>query len=274
MSRNGEFAAATAAVQAMVARFAQREDVGRALDRLKESLTAADPPAQSKIRRDTDGLTRRAGREPLGDQGAALLLALRWQRQIVLAYDGLADEYGKRPQDERPPDLAPSRVYANARGDGELDAKTAWTVLYELDGALDTLLEPDGATPRPARALVAGEEATEIGDTIASLAFVSRRTADRQTVRMAAAAEERPLVDRQTSQQIVAGIQHWDWTLGILTGALTILVYVVGIYGDTWGGWEDWVTAFSAGIVGQAAAGLTAAFSKLPVLQSYRIDPK
>jgi hypothetical protein len=57
-------------------------------------------------------------------------------------------------------------------------------------------------------------------------------------------------------------------------GQVTATAYVVTIYDDTYGGLLDYVSAFGAGFLGQAAvAGAKTAFEQLPPLRSYELEP-
>jgi hypothetical protein len=56
----------------------------------------------------------------------------------------------------------------------------------------------------------------------------------------------------------------------LLSGAILVvssLLYVGTIYSDTWGGLEDWVTAFGAGFLGH----LTVKWALLPIYRSLRL---
>jgi hypothetical protein len=58
-----------------------------------------------------------------------------------------------------------------------------------------------------------------------------------------------------------------DWMVTILIAVGTAVAYMVPLYTGTWGSWEDWITAFAAGLAGQVAI----KWALLPALRSSRL---
>ena len=81
-----------------------------------------------------------------------------------------------------------------------------------------------------------------------------------------------PASVRLSPEQLVRPIRRWDWALALLTFAVTVLVFVLTLYDDDFGTWEDYAKAFTAGLGGQV--GGAALWNLFPALRSYRLQPK
>ena len=260
-----EFATVTARTRVVMARFANWHDLRRELDRLDAALEFAGPGAGTSIRTDTEELVRRVGSEPPADQAPGMVAAFREQRQVLRAYKRLADRFNAlSPADrQRLGRYQPDSLYDDAPP-AELGGSGArvWPTLNLFDAATDALADPASAPTVPP-----GAPPEEEHDEILvgpRLMFASDTSSYIHA----------PRADRRSSREILVGLRRWDWTLGITTAALTVLVYVVGIYTDTYGGWVAYATAFAAGFFTQTTlAAVGTAISQLPPFQSYRLGP-
>jgi len=72
-----------------------------------------------------------------------------------------------------------------------------------------------------------------------------------------------------TSEQLERPVRRWDLATALVTFLATVLVFVLGIYSDSFGTWEDYAKALTAGFVGQI--GGAALWNLFPALRSYRL---
>jgi hypothetical protein len=81
------------------------------------------------------------------------------------------------------------------------------------------------------------------------------------------------LVGTISSQGRRAGRATWrilaaaDWGITIAIAVVTVVAYMLPLYTGSWGTWQDWLTAFAAGFLGQVAI----KWALMPIFQSRRI---
>lgn len=242
--------------KAIAARFARWHEFRLGLRRLKRALVDADPPAddpqQVGIASDSQAAIQACRYEPPDAAADAAIAALTSQRELLLAYTRLKRRFQSVPDWERDRLKAyePAELYRSNRPQGELNATNTWKLLNALGAAHDALRHPEAAPdnpPIPVRIQPRGFMAAgpvEVAETGG---------------------------DRRSAQQIVTSLRRFDWGIAVATALVTVVVYVVGLYTDTYGGWMNYVAAFGAGAFTQVAIG--AAIEQFPLFRSYRLEP-
>jgi hypothetical protein len=72
-----------------------------------------------------------------------------------------------------------------------------------------------------------------------------------------------------TPAQIERPVRRWDRRLAIVTFVVTVFAFVLGLYDDDFGQWDDYAKALAAGLLGQV--GGAALWNLFPALRSYRL---
>lgn len=184
---------------------------------------------------------------------AAIVQQLRRQEAILQAFH---DAYCQWP------DLA-QMAYATEPGAWRDDAKTAQ--LLGLLRSLKELPEEDGlAAQRRLEELTLTDDRDQVFD----LAFAPRRVRVRPTLPVGEAPQS-PAALRLLAERLVTPVRRWDRSVATVTFLATVLVFVLGVYDDTFGSWEDYAKAFAAGLVGQI--GGATIWNLFPSLRSYRL---
>jgi hypothetical protein len=222
-----------------------------AIDVAARSLVGAGPtPIDApEVRKDAEAAFDVTKWIPDDDAAAAKLATrLRRQEAIVRAFDRA---YKRWP-------AAAIKAYGKADGASADDAKTA-----ELIAELERVEEPG-----PAIVILPVEEQEAQADAIIA-AFQDRRDiASLGDLLGDRVGPETPLL-RVTPEQRERPIRRWDRTLGLVTFAATVLLFVLEVYDENFGTWEDYGKAFAAGLAGQV--GGAALWNLFPSLRSYRV---
>jgi hypothetical protein len=101
-------------------------------------------------------------------------------------------------------------------------------------------------------------------------AIAPRQIQRADAARAMSAPSAQPMIVRQPSpEQIARPVRRWDWPIAIATFVVTIFAFVLTVYDDDFGAWEDYAKAFTAGLLGQV--GGAALWNLFPALRSYRL---
>jgi hypothetical protein len=182
-------------------------------------------------------------------EAAKRLTQLRRQAAIVRAFHAAYDRW--------PP--AAIKAYGEAKGAFATDLETG-----RLIGRLERVVKESQAIrelPEAAQEARVAEFAAELDQVV---------EADFGQIAMHGADWRRGVTEiRLTPEQLERSVRRWDWVLGSITFAVTVFLFVLGIYDDDFGTWDDYAKAFAAGFLGQV--GGAAVWNLLPPLRSYGI---
>jgi hypothetical protein len=232
-----------------------------AIDDAARSLISAQdvPPDARVVQTDTEAALDTTKWIPADKTASAeLVTRLRRQERIVRAFDAAYKRW---------PEMAIAR-YDKHRAfsdDGEDkaasvdDAKTAILI-----GALDRVPDqPDYIIVLPIE-----ERRTRMDEFSLGLQAVENERLDAASAFFPKA--QRPVAIVQLSpEQIERPIRRWDLALALATFGVTVFTFVLGVYDDDFGTWDDYAKAFTAGLLGQV--GGAALWNLFPRLRSYRL---
>lgn len=227
-------------------------DVRKSVDRWNAIDDAASslldlqdaPPDAGDVQEDTR-LALDATRVIPTDDAAAgeLVRRLRRQARLVRAFD----EAYLRWRELAVP------TYREHKGAYADEAKTA-----ALLGLLDRVREPD-------LIILVPEERQERARALIEEEGFAKLKADQF-----APEREAPVARVQlTPEQIERPVRRWDRRLAIATFVVTVFAFVLGLYDDDFGQWDDYAKALAAGLLGQV--GGAALWNLFPALRSYRL---
>jgi hypothetical protein len=227
--------------------------VWRAIDTAARAVIEVShvPPDADVV--DTDTQASLDATKWLSDDVAAatrVAAALRRQQRILRAF---ARAYASWPEEA----IRRYRVHTGAFGD---DAKTAVLV-----GSLErTPEQPDLIFVLPDQ-----DEPPFVADYLESLRQGDRLLAS-TTLDAFGVAPARHVTHVELSpEQIERPVRRWDRRIAIATFFLTILAFVLSVYDDDFGTWDDYAKALGAGLLGQV--GGAALWNLFPGLRSYRL---
>jgi hypothetical protein len=75
-------------------------------------------------------------------------------------------------------------------------------------------------------------------------------------------------IELLTPKAIEHRVRMFDWAVALITGAVTLIAFLLTSYGQEFGSFSDYAKAFTAGFLGQAAAAI--AWNLFPPFRSYR----
>lgn len=201
----------------------------------------------SPIAEDARRLVARADATEAEEERRAVLVRLRRQANVIMAYARLEDELA-RADDRRPPArdaVSAAAHYGRAPAEALRTQEDTEALLKELGVAADTL----------ARATRGGRGAADRGDVYAlmssPLSFLGDALSDLAT--QLVPARRPPRVDAPTSERVFAGLRRWSWAAAAVSGGLTVIAFVLPFYAtDHFGSSGDYAAVVVAGLLGQA----------------------
>jgi hypothetical protein len=261
---------------------------------------------ETQVWKDTDLLLKAVRNEPKDDEDyAELRRRLRNQTwfhvQFATAWTQFA-ELEKRFTDEQrhakkktwdapDVDVINTRLAKKPEADRDRGARDEFN--QELEQAISAIAElrvlPTGnghsqqlLNPAPAEPILvpAGGGRVEAGVAQAPAAVVAGAAAGRQATAPASAAiapgaagsvetggAEAPSPRRRPLGFVSRLWDAYDWGLPFAIAFVTVVAYMLPLFTGTWGSWQDWLTAFAAGFLGQVAI----KWALMPIFHSRRI---
>ena len=200
------------------------------------------------------------------DEADELATRLRREERILEAFD---EAYARWPD-------AANLVYENLRtGDDDKIASTDDKLTAALIGALGRVerepVFPTEFTDEEREEATKRIVAITTGVQLSTFERMVGVREDLGVLRFGRSADGGPPTTRVrlSPEQLIRPIRRWDRALALVTFAVTVLVFVLTLYDDDFGTWEDYAKAFTAGLAGQV--GGAALWSLFPSLRSYRL---
>ena len=231
--------------------------VADSLDKLTTEAEKANLTRGTTVSVETKLLQRLAGEAPENaDEATAIVSRLHRQTAVINAYAKLTVAWKalEPDQQERHEEDAPDLVYSGQGTESQRDSAKSKALLIAFatagDRIRDLALKREPAQMEIAMA-VPSQELVSIANTVA------------EGVMPPSAA---------TPEVTEARIRRWDWLLAMAIAIFTAVAYLLpGYIGKDFGSWNDYLSAFCAGLLGQAiAGGLVINWSLFPSSRSYQ----
>lgn len=271
---DGELEALAVEAEAVVAGFERWHLLRQGVRGLRLALRRVNPPTDSQVHQESEQLAASVAVEPDAEAATALTERFTRQRRVLAAYGAVQHLYSRLDPATRSAveAFAPAEVYGRAEPEPERDAAASYVLLLELATAERVMRDPVSA-PQP-RGLMEMAD-LDLSQMEGARALFATAPGQRLTDELAAqlGRPQPSRADRRSAATIERGLKRWDLGLFLLTAAVTLLVYTLTLWNDTWGSFSDYVTAFAAGLLGQVAVGQVALnWSLFPSLRSYRLS--
>jgi len=267
-----ELDVATEQAQVVVAEFRRWGEVRRGARNLRRALPAAAQTSGIIRQQTNDLLALTFAAPPDAALAEEVMARLARQMQVLRAFAPAHSLWSRlaEPERRRLARYDPTGLYEAADPEPDRDAAETYRLLAGLGLAERVLAGRDAAAISSYRAL---NENARPDDPLSelversTLGILGHASFDRPVRR-----EDVREGDRRSAASIRGRLKRWDWALGIATALLTLLIYSLGAYNETWGSSKDYATAFGAGFFGQVAVGTVALnWDAFPPLRSYRL---
>ena len=169
--------------------------------------------------------------------------------KLTIAWDALEPD-----QQQNNEEFAPDQIYSGQETEPERDSAKSKALLIAFANAGDRI-----------RDLATKREPAELQ--------IAMAAPSQELVSIASTGAEGVMPPFPATPEVTeARIRRWDWLLAMARAILTAVAYLLpGYIGKDFGSWNDYLSAFCAGLLGQAiGGGLAINWSLFPSSRSYQ----